>query len=156
IRSLFATFSRMIAQLRTRTEDLEQRVAERTNELRATNVELDASLARLQRARDEAEQAQQQYMSLFEQNPDGVFSLDLQHRRVSVNQACQRLFGYDGDELIGGSVKPLIVTDDRELMIEQLRLVERGKPRDFEVSVIHRDGLHVAVAMTALPMVIGG
>ena len=156
IQSLFATVNHMIAQMRSRTEDLEHRVAERTTALQATNVELDASLARLQRARDEAEEAQQQYASLFEQNPDSVLSLDSQLHLVSTNPACERLFGYGADELIGGSLKPLIATEDREIITEQLRLVGQGKPRDFEISVIRRDGLHVAVAVTALPMVIKG
>ena len=156
VRSLIASVSGMIAQLRLRTEDLEQRVVERTTELRAANVELDASLARLQRARDEAEMAQQRYASLFEENPDGVFSLDLSHRVVSANPACERLSGYTVDELQGGALTPLVATTDRELVAEQLRLVTQGKPRDFQAALLHKHGHQVDVAITALPILVGG
>ncbi|MCC7367415.1 MAG: EAL domain-containing protein [Chloroflexi bacterium] len=156
VRSLIVTVSWMIEQQRTRTEHLEQRVAERTTELRAANVELDASLAHLQRARDEAEEAQQRYASLFEQNPDGVFSLNTNQRIISANPAFQRLFGYSLDEVIGGSLMPLIAVADRELVSEHLKLVAQGKPRDFQVNLVNHDGEQVAVTITALPMVIGG
>ena len=156
VRSLVTTVSEMIEQLRFRTENLEQRVAERTSELQTANVELDSSLARLQRARDEAQEAQQRYASLFEQNPDGVFSLSLDHRIASANPAFQRLFGYAVDELVGGSMTPLVAVADRGLTAEQLRLVAQGKPRDFEISLINRHGQHVPVSITALPMMIGG
>src|SRR5207302_131717 len=106
-------------------------------ELQTANSELDASLARLQRARDAAETAQQRYASLFEQNPDGVFSLDLQHHVVSANRACERLSGYSIDELTGSSLMPLVATEDRELLAGQLGLVTQGKPRDFEASLLH-------------------
>ena len=156
VRSLITTVSHMIDQLRSRTENLEQRVAERTTELRAANVELDASLAHLKRARDEAEQAQQRYASLFEQNPDGVFSLNAQNRIISANQAFQRLFGYSPDEVVGGSFMPLIAVADRELVMEHLKLVAQGKPRDFSVTLVNRNGEQLAVSITALPMMIGG
>ena len=156
VRSLIAAVSEMIDQLRSRTEDLEHRVAERTAALQDANVELDASLVHLQRARDEAEEAQQRYASLFEQNPDGVFSLNVSHRISSANPAFQRLFGYSVDELLGGSLAPLIVTEDRPLVSEQLRLVLSGKSRDFEVSLVNHEKEQVPVSITALPMVIGG
>jgi diguanylate cyclase (GGDEF)-like protein/PAS domain S-box-containing protein len=156
VRSLITTVSEMIDQLQLRTEHLEQRVVERTAALQEANVELDASLAHLQRARDEADEAQQRYASLFEQNPDGVFSLNAEHRITSANLAFQRLFGYTIHDLMGGSLSPLIAVGDRELVGQQLRLVAEGKPRDFEVSLLNHEGVQVPVSITALPMIVGG
>ena len=53
------------------------------------------------RKAEELEISEQRYKSLFEYHLDAVYSLDLEGRFISVNNACANLLGQDKEKLIG-------------------------------------------------------
>ena len=124
---------RMIDRLRARTEQLEHQVTSRTRDL---------------------QEAQQRYQSLFAENPDAVFALDLDARITSLNAACEQMSGHAADELLGRAFADLLTSPDDAASV--LADVLQGHPRNFETTVAHRHGHPVAVHVTALPIVVGG
>ncbi|MBC7822232.1 MAG: PAS domain S-box protein, partial [Planctomycetaceae bacterium] len=82
------------ADLKTLNEQLEVRVAERTQELELANVEL----------RDR----EQQFRLLIESAPDAMVVADDAGLIVQVNQRTEELFGYPREDLLGHSVEWLV------------------------------------------------
>ena len=120
----------------------------------------DAALIQDVTARIRAEHAQteteQRFRSLFENNPDGVYSLDLQGHFTSGNAACTGLSGYDRNELMGAHWSLLARPQDMELVTEKVVAALRGTPQNYESVVIAKDGSQIDVAITNLPMIVGG
>jgi diguanylate cyclase (GGDEF)-like protein/PAS domain S-box-containing protein len=139
--SLLLAVRDMVVQLRARTEELEQRVEERTLALQA--------------ARDEAQDAQQRYRSLFDHNSDAVFSFDLEGRFTSANQATATLLGYGLEELEVLSLASLTVTEDRERALDNVRRAAAGEPHTTEIAVLNRSGDRLDLQLNSMPIVVG-
>jgi diguanylate cyclase (GGDEF)-like protein/PAS domain S-box-containing protein len=131
----------MVVQLRARTEELEQRVEERTVELQA--------------ARDDAEEAQQRYRSLFDHNTDAVFSFDLDGQFTSANGACSRIFGYSRNELMGMSFASLTVPEDRQQASSEMNSAAQGEPRTAELTILNKSGDRVDLHLNTMPIIVG-
>ncbi|MDP9424739.1 MAG: PAS domain S-box protein, partial [Actinomycetota bacterium] len=122
------------AEIRKLNEELEQRVEERT-----------AQLA----------ESEERYKSLFRDNPDGVYSLDLDGRFVTANPAAEVVTGYPVEELIGNSVE-LIVPEGLMSAARRFALARRGEPQTYDMTILHKAGRRVEIAMTQLPIIVGG
>jgi PAS domain S-box-containing protein len=99
---------------------------------------------------------EEQYRSLFENNPASVFALDLTGSFASVNPATGRISGYAADELIGESFLPLVVEEDRERAAEIFLATLQGTSQSLDVAITHKDGHRVDLRVTALPITAGG
>ena len=89
------------AELRGVNETLEQRVAERTQQVTE-------ALEREQNARREAESARSYFEGLLEAAPDSIVIVDPEGRIVLVNSQLELLSGYTREELFGQPVETLI------------------------------------------------
>src|SRR5690606_10501068 len=56
---------------------------------------------------------------------------------LMVNPACEKLFGYQSDELIGTSVVDLVAEEDRTNVITRY---EQNDDRPYELKALHRNG----------------
>src|SRR4051794_36549213 len=101
-------------------------------------------------------ESEQRYKSLFEHNPDAVYSLDLGGVFVSVNTACSLLSGYAPEELVGNSVAELLPAHDRAPVAAYLARVADGMAQTFETTIRHKRGHLVHLHVTSLPIVVGG
>ena len=123
------------AEIRKLNEELERRVEDRT--------------ARLT-------ESEERYKSLFRDNPDGVYSLDLRGRFDTVNPATQSVTGYPIDELIGKNSAELIVPEGRMDAARRFALASRGRTQTYDMTIIHKDGHKIEIAMTQLPIIVDG
>jgi PAS domain S-box-containing protein len=109
-------------------EDLEQKVAERTNELQAKIQELKESEEKFQKA--------------FESSAAGITIARISDTRfLDVNEAFCKLVGYTKSELVGHSATELnLVTEmaDRDSIIQQLK--NEGSVRDIEMVMRSKTG----------------
>ncbi len=121
-------------------EKLEQRVEERTVELKAS-----ISKTRL---------SEERYSSLFLHNPDAVYSLDLEGKFTTVNPAAEALIGYKGEELVSLSSREIIVPKDRKYARRRFQQAAGGEPQDYEMRITRKDGRVVDLDMTQVPIVV--
>lgn len=72
---------------------------------------------------------------------DTVFLVDVRGRIVYVSAACEQIFGYTPDEMIGQSMIDLVAPEDRIRTLEEASKVMAGHPRiGFENRYIRKDG----------------
>ncbi|HEU4640973.1 MAG TPA: PAS domain S-box protein [Gemmatimonadaceae bacterium] len=108
------------------------------------------------RAARRLEESEQRYRSLFDHNPDAVFSLDTEGRFVSANPACELVTGYPPDELLGRSFVPFVVPEDVDTATAVFRTTVGGTATYNQVAIHHRSGHRVELGVTGLPIIIGG
>jgi PAS domain S-box-containing protein len=108
-------------------DDLERRVALRTEELTRINQELRASEARYRNV------VETQSEFIVRWGPDG--------RRTFVNEAYCRFLGYPASELLGKSVEPAVHPDDRHLVGEFINNASPDHPDSSgEARLVGADG----------------
>ena len=131
--------------LRRAHDELEARVAERTEELRAANRALETEMA-------ERRRAEESYRSLFENAVEGIFQVTPAGRYLSVNPALARLYGYESPEDLLASVtdtrRQLYVRPERRDEFVR-RLQGQGTVTEFEAEVYRRDGSIIWISESA-------
>src|SRR5881397_1075432 len=84
------------------SEQLEQRVAERTAELERVNRELSKKVAELERAELASWEREEQFRALVEGIKDhAIFMLDPNGCVATWNSSAERVKGYKAEEIIG-------------------------------------------------------
>ena len=108
------------------------------------------------RAEEELVKSEKRYRSLFRDNPDAVYSLDLEGNFTSANPANERLSGRRISGLVGMSSIKLVAREHRRGSIESFLAARGGVPQNFEMAIEHIDGHRVEIGMTQLPIFVGG
>ncbi len=102
-------------------------------------------------------ESEERFRCLFDNNSDAVFSLDLKGRFTSVNPAAEKLGGYALGEVRGKPFWFLVEEGDREKARKRFALVATGTvvAEDLEVTIRHRSGRRVPVAVRGIPIASG-
>jgi PAS domain S-box-containing protein len=95
------------AELRIAHQDLEQRVLARTRELEATNQQL----ARLNA---EHERTLLRLQSILDNTVDALITIDEHGEVEGYNAACERIFGYPAEAVVGRNIRMLMDPTDAE------------------------------------------
>jgi len=113
------------------------------------------SLVELDEAGRQIEASGRKLALFAERSPIAVFELDGEAMLREVNQAAEILFGYAADELVGRSVKRLVLTKDHaDFDREWQRLMASRQPATgVKVRNLRRDGLTVVCEWTVTPLV---
>lgn len=118
------------ARVEKAKSELERRVQQRTAELTRANEALQAEIAERQRAVREAQCNESRLRALIDTAVDGIAIIDRNGILQLFNPACERMFGYAADEVIGRNVTVLMTYPDRELHDQYLkRYLAGGAPR---------------------------
>ncbi|WP_287495787.1 sensor domain-containing diguanylate cyclase [Pandoraea sp. CB10b_02] len=81
---------------------------------------------------------------------DAVFLVNREGTLVYVSPACERIFGYTSQELMGRSMIDFVAKEDRERTLEESKRVMAGQPRiGFENRYVHKDGHYVHLMWSA-------
>jgi PAS domain S-box-containing protein len=86
---------------------------------------------------------------IFEHSLDVICVFDKEIKFVQVSQACQRLWGYAPEELIGQSLGRLVYPGDMEKTIAMSeKFMAEGIMTDFEHRIVHKDGRLIPMLWT--------
>lgn len=81
---------------------------------------------------------------------DAICAVDSQGRCVSVTGACERIFGYTPEEMVGKQMLDLVHPEDRERTLQSIDRVMGGYlQRYFENRYIRKDGQVVYISWSA-------
>jgi diguanylate cyclase (GGDEF)-like protein/PAS domain S-box-containing protein len=81
---------------------------------------------------------------------DAICMVDASGKFVFVSAACERIFGYTQDEMIGRVMIDMVAPDDRARTLEAARAIMDGQPQPhFENRYIRKDGSLVDIMWTA-------
>jgi two-component system sensor histidine kinase/response regulator len=124
--------------------ELELRIQQRTAELASANAGLQEEI--LQRAK--ARRANQQ---ILDNSLDVICTFDATGRFLQVNRACETVWGYRPDELIGSPYLDLVHPDDRGMTVNVEAAILDGTPAtNFENRYLRRDGTIVPMLWTSV------
>ena len=126
IGELSQQFNTMAVSLQESYAGLEQKVAERTEELG---------------------QSEERYRGLFEESRDAIF-VSKEGVVVAANQAALELFGFTQDEAIGSNVGDRYA-DPEDRGRFRMEIEKAGSARDFEVKLLKGDGTVMDCVLTA-------
>ncbi len=103
---------------------------------------------------EELEASEQRYKSLFEFNPDPVFSIDLNGELDSVNTACVSLLSYEKEEMIGRHYSSFLSENDQERASNHFSKVMEGIPQTYEIPVRNNSGDYSDLIVTNIPILV--
>ncbi|WP_235941721.1 sensor histidine kinase [Paenibacillus puerhi] len=103
------------------------------------------------------EESEQRYKSLFENNLDGVFSIELQNFYfVNANRSFEHMIGAELSQLEGRCLLGTIYDEDHPQVYEAiLGVMQNGDPRDMECRLLSCNGERIA-NITFVPIYLSG
>ena len=122
------------------TKELERRVEERTTQLGERDTH---------------------YRTIIETAADGIITTDMRGQIESFNPACERIFGYDGVEMIGQNVSQLMPGHDGRHHDGYMdKYLQGGRPKIIgvgrELSGLRKDGSQFPIWLAINRMQVGG
>lgn len=109
--------------LNNHRNELEELAETRKTELREKNQRLEREVIERINTERALRKSEEQYRTLYEDNPSMYFTLDAMGTVLSVNLHGARQLGYSAEELIGQPVLKVIAREDQPKVIEQLQRV---------------------------------
>ena len=135
--------------IRKLNEDLEKKVAERTEEL-ARTVE---ALKREVSDRKVREEENRRLAAIVEHSDDAIIALDLDGRITDWNAGAERMLGYTRGEIIGMPITTVVPADHHSEPFENQAKLKRGDTVVRRDSLRKRkDGMVIHVALTVSPI----
>jgi len=92
----------------------------------------------------------QSYTSLFNHNPGGVFSVDLDGHILNINQVATEITGFTREELRGKHIGMFLKKADNKKVSEILHNVLAGKISNIEIQILNKQGILTDVKVTAV------
>ena len=139
-------------ELRDARDELEERVAVRTAELRSANERLQQELAERELAQEALRRYADEIQDLYDRAPCGYHSLDRDGVFVRVNDTELEWLGYSREELIGKRrFLDFLTEKSRQTFRENYpRFMEQGWIRDIVFEILRRDGTVLPVLLSSI------
>ncbi|BDG09801.1 PAS domain S-box protein [Anaeromyxobacter paludicola] len=131
-----------LKELESRTQVLEQRVAERTRQLSEANAGLAREVAERKQTEERLRESETLYRSILNASPDDITIADLEGRVLMVSPNAVTMFGFESTEQgMGLKVTDFLVPEDRERAMSRVALLFRGEVSGpSEYRGLRRDG----------------
>ncbi|MBI9074566.1 MAG: response regulator [Desulfatibacillum sp.] len=141
-----------LSRLEKSREYLEDRVEERTRELRLANEQLIDEMADRRRAQDALAESEERLKSMLDNISAGIIIVDAETRRVvNANPFAQRLLASDGKSLVGRRWQ-----DFEEISETSRELVRNSRSGGQEKTLLDMRKQPVNVLSTVIPLVLDG
>jgi diguanylate cyclase (GGDEF)-like protein/PAS domain S-box-containing protein len=100
------------------------------------------------------EESKQRYKSLFDHNPDIVFTLDLSGKFTSVNPMFEKLLGYSQEFILDVNLFEYVKSEEKEEVVHHIKQALLGIPQQFTLRVSAKDGSIRELFTTCGPTVV--
>lgn len=107
-------------------------------------------------ATEQMKENQEKFKSLFDNNPNAVYTFDLDGNFIDANPACERLTGCSSLELHEMAFMPLVVPEDLPTTLYHFEKAVRGESVLYEIAVTRKDGQRRALEISNFPMKLNG
>ncbi|MFD2613588.1 PAS domain S-box protein [Paenibacillus gansuensis] len=97
---------------------------------------------------------EQHYKSLFDNNPAAVYSMNLNGDYLTANANLEKITGYTLEELIGMYWGPIVHPKDLAKTQYHFGEAVKGTPQSYDLTIIHKDGHHVEINSTNIPIIV--
>lgn len=97
-----------------------------------------------------------EYRSLYDNNPDAIFKIDLDGFILSGNLALERLSGYLVIELIGKNFIDFVEQNDQEKARECLNFAINGELKDYRLNFLDKFGTIIGCLVKLTPFMLNG
>lgn len=108
----------------------------------------------LSKAKETLQDSEQRFRSLFTQNPDAVFSLDLNGRLLSVNRSVATLFESSEKHIVGRHWRDFIPAESHPAVNAAFQRALQGVAQRFDLDVISQQGNTRQLDVSFLPTVV--
>jgi diguanylate cyclase (GGDEF)-like protein/PAS domain S-box-containing protein len=119
-------------------------------------IRIIADLKRVERRLAEQEQ---QYKSLFDNNSDAIYTLDLKGNIISSNPVCEELLGYGAAELAASSTyafQTMMSPEDFDRTHLHFRKAKAGHAQEYDITVTNKAGAQLDLHVTNVPIEVNG
>jgi PAS domain S-box-containing protein len=104
------------------------------------------------RAEEALRASEEQYRAIFNASADALVLWDSQYRRVDVNTAYQKMYGWAREEVIGkGYEDPRFPVEYAKERLALVRRALNGEDCQAELEAIRRDGTRIRTELHAIP-----
>ncbi len=139
---------RMEEELQRAHDELEQRVAVRTDELLRMNEKLNSEIIERKRIEKELRKSEEKYRTIFESFHDVYYQTDKEGLVTIISPSVRARAGWDPEEIIGHPVTDFFLNpDDRDVMLQKLK--EYGAVNDHELTLKAKNGRVVETSVSA-------
>jgi len=103
--------------------------------------------------KEAAEESETRFRGLYDSSPLAIFTLSPKGVIQDVNEATEKLLGYEAKNMVGLNIKAFITEDEKSPGQQAMREILRGRTlRDVEIQMQHIDGHFVWVNIAANPL----
>jgi len=103
--------------------------------------------------REHLNHIKQNYDALFENDANGIYSLDLNGNITSVNPAFEQITGYTADELMHNHFALLEIPEHLQTSLERYQqILQRGSTQINEVQIYHKSGSIIDISLVSVPI----
>ena len=100
------------------------------------------------------ERREQEFKSLYDNNPTPIFHLDLQGNIKRANNAFLEVSGYSEDELKNKHFSELVSPDEHQEVSSHFQEAVKGEPQQNEVTGITKNGQSLLFLINSLPITV--
>jgi PAS domain S-box-containing protein len=135
--------------LHEHSQELEQKVAERTRELARANQELANEIAEHKRTKEKLSEV----ASVVESSGDAIIGTKLDGTILRWNRGAEQIYGYPASEVIGQPITILLPNEHLDTIGGIFERLKRGEEMQaYETVRLRKDGHQIVVSMTISPL----
>jgi|TARA_R100001591_G_scaffold118174_2_gene139798 PAS domain S-box-containing protein len=105
---------------------------------------------------EEIELSEQKYRSLFDQNPNAVFSVSPVGKLINANKVLEGLIGYTAEEMKNSTFRRFVDKSQVKRVRNYFLLALRGRSLTYETNILKNDGSYLYAEVTNLPIIVDG
>ncbi|MDX1701907.1 MAG: EAL domain-containing protein, partial [Melioribacteraceae bacterium] len=107
-------------------------------------------------AQKKLKESKEQFKSLFYNNPDAIFTFDLNGSFIDANPSCEDISGYSLSELLEMSFTPLVLSEDLPIALKYFEQALKGFSNNYDLTITRNDGRLIRLNITNFPMTVDG